>query len=107
MGFITTLTANNDMIHRLPEVEDLGVSIHHAILRLPIEDGPIEIAGTGMHVLESHHADYAMGVLVGGGKSAELIKDVCVEYIEEDPELVFLKRLAAKHGYSLRRKPKR
>lgn len=105
MGFITTLTANNDLIHRLPEYPDLGDAILQAIQKLPIER-PVEVGHTGMTAIESHHSDYSEALLIGGHSEATQL-GVAVHYGDKNPELTLLTRLAEKHGYKLvRRRPR-
>lgn len=105
MGFITTLTANNDLIHRLPEYPDLGDEIHKAILTLPVER-PVEIGRTGMTAVESHHSDYSEALLIGGHSEATQL-GVAVHYGDKNPELTLLERLAEKQGYKLvKRRPR-
>jgi hypothetical protein len=105
MGFITTLTANNDTIHQLPEYPDLGDEIYQAILKVAV-DRPARVGHTGMVAHESHHMDYGQAILIGGGRDA-LELGASVYYGDKEPELAVLKQLADKHGFVLHKKRKR
>jgi len=104
MGYITTLTANNDLIHQLPEYPDLGDVLYHAILKVAVEK-PVQVERTGMMVHESHHMDYGQAFLIGGGQAARVLP-ASVYYRDKDAELNVLRQLADKQGYVLHKKRK-
>lgn len=105
MGFITTLVANNDFIHQLPKIKNLGEQIRAAISHLAISQ-PVHVGTSGIAAIESHHADHALLVMVGGGTEATVIKSAAVSYHSKNPELEFLKQLANIHGFDLHKRRK-
>ena len=110
MGYITTLTANNDLIHKLPTVDDLGDKILEAISQLPARIGkkPIPIGNSGMTAVESHHARDPELIVVGGDFTGRPLwgeHDDDAEGVSLEKHL--LTRLAQKHGYKLVKKRKR
>jgi hypothetical protein len=54
-------------------------------------------------VVESHHADHCVPVLVGGN-NAWLIERCFVRWSVADPEMHLLRSLAEKHGFTLKKK---
>lgn len=103
MGYIATLTVNNDFLHQLKDVPDLGSRIRDAVSMLSISQ-PQEVRGAHITAIETHHADYAQAVLIGGGKEGQLINGVSINYLQEEPELELLKQLARKHGFDLHKR---
>ena len=106
MGWISTLTANNDLIHRLKNVDNLGSRIESAIQQLSGEGGPIHIGSTGLTAIETHHADTGIAVMVGGPDEGRVLGGF-VHYNQDDPEVMLIKRLAEKFGYRLVKMPRR
>lgn len=104
MGWITTLTLNNDLVHILPKYPNLGEEIHSAVSQIPIES-PVSIPRAGITVIESHHADFAELIMVGGRHEGKELGP-SAWFNVEDPELELLQQFADKLGYSLRKKPK-
>lgn len=111
MGWITTLTADNDQIHQLPQYPDLGDVIYQAIMQIPAtrkNDLPIPIGNTGMHAVESHHSRDAELIVIGGYTVGKPLGISCAD--DDTPEKMesyLLERLAEKHGYKLVKKRKR
>lgn len=105
MGFITTATLNNDCLDELNGERGLGLGplLRNAVLRLSMGSS-VSVPIAGITVVESHHADYCVPVLVGGGAEAKVIKNVRVFYTSPDPELEVLKELAEKHRFALLKK---
>jgi hypothetical protein len=104
MGFITSLTINNDLLHELGTSGSfLGRSLYHAVLEAGTREN-ISVPYAGITVVESHHADYTRAILVGGGQEARAIPGISVHYAQPDPELELLRQLAQRLGYDLRRK---
>jgi hypothetical protein len=108
MGFNTSLVLMNDCLHGLKDDKDLGEKIEQAVLKLSVEKGPIDIIFGGysgyFRAIETHHADGYVPILVGGNTGI-VIKGASVGWSHDNPELDLLKRLADKHGFTLRRKP--
>jgi hypothetical protein len=106
MGFITTLTANNDTIHRLPGYPDLGDEIYHAILDCGTQHKQAPVGNSGIIAHESHDAAVGVAVLIGGMSNA-LVLGARVLSTVLDPELQTLSQLADKHGSVLHKKVRR
>ncbi len=109
MGFITSLTLNNDLLSDLKRDDSrLGPELYNAVLSVDFpEAGRSKVSAAGIQVVESHHADYAQPILVGGGREATVIGGVSIFYTVPDPELELLRQLARKHGFDLRKKRSR
>jgi hypothetical protein len=103
MGWISTLVVLNDHLHEIGKDPTFGRRVETAVLKL-YEEKPQDIGHYGM-AIESHHNDGIIPVLVGHGGGRPL--SVSVPWHAADPELELLKRLAEKHGYTLRRRPSR
>jgi hypothetical protein len=105
MGFISTLTVNNDFVHDLPKVGNLGKQIYEAVCRLSSEK-PVHLNQLGITAVESHHADYAQPLLIGGWRESTIITGVSIPHHHgEESELKLLEQLAEKHGYNIYKKP--
>lgn len=111
MGFNTSVVVLNDCLSSIAEDKDLGKRLADAASRIIMRNGPIDVrAGNCMQalqVIETHHADQLVPILVGGNYGYEL--DTCIHWSteKEEMELTLLKRLADKHGFHLRKKPTR
>lgn len=105
MGFISTVTVNNDFLHDLPKVSNLGRRLYEAVSKLQISR-PVPLDGyIGVTAIESHHADYAQPILIGGGVEAMVIEGISISYMDMDPEIGLLRQLAEKHGFVIYKSP--
>jgi len=109
MGFITTVTVNNDLLHELlhKSPERVCRLFHDGLIRMHGGQVPISVPVAGITVVETHHVDHALPILVGGGKEAQVVTGVSIHYTSQDPEGELLKRLADKHGYTLQKRRKK
>jgi hypothetical protein len=106
VGFITTITLNNDFADEITRIPDFAKQLHAAVLRVSTER-PVRIGPAGITVVENHHADYSQPILVGGREEARVISGITISYTNPEPELELLKRLAAKLGYDLHSKKRK
>lgn len=108
MGFITTLTANNDFFDELKRAAENGMNVglilYDALLRIS-STRPVHVPVAGITIVETHHADLAQPVLVGGGREAHVIDGINIFYTDMEPELTLLKQLAEKYGFVIYKKP--
>jgi len=111
MGWNTSLMIMNDALNSLETDKDFNRKLHSAILRMggsPQRPIDVAIGGhvNGCLVIESHHADQCIPILVGGNH-AWPIEKCSVRWSAADPEKMLLEALAKKHGYTLRKVPKK
>lgn len=108
MGYNTTIVLLNDSLGDLARDQEFGAKLAEAVSHLAIER-PIDVCvgccANGALVLETHHADQLLPVMVGGN-GARVITDTYVRWNSDDPEMDLLRALAKKHGFTLRKKPK-
>ena len=105
MGFNTTVLILNDALGSLEKDPNFNKTLHNAIIRMggsndkPI-DVPIGNHANGGLVIESHHADQCIPILVGGNYGWP-INNCYVHWNASDPELKLLEALAKKRGFRL------
>jgi hypothetical protein len=111
MGFNTTVVILNDALHDIEDDKDFGAKLVSAILSLSVKNGPVDVRA-GNHcnaalVVETHHADMLVPVVVGGNWGTE-IKDAAMYYenTDEARSWQLLQNLAEKLGYRLVKKAK-
>ncbi len=100
MGYNTTIVLLNDHLESVRNEHALGERLHDAVLSL--SRGKMVRVGGGIQVIETHHADALVPVLVGGNCGQVL--DASVHWSADDVELALLKRLAEKRGFRLAKK---
>ncbi len=107
MGWNTSVMILNDAMGALETDLDFGKRLHGAILALSVSTKPIDVAignsVRGCLVVETHHADQCIPILVGGNY-AWPIEKCFVRWSASDPEFQLLQSLADKHGYVLHKK---
>ncbi len=105
MGFNTTVVVLNDALGSIERDTTFGATLASAIKQAAIER-PVHVHagghGNAATVIESHHADTLIPVLIGGNKGLEL--KTYVPWNAEDPELQLLLQLAHRRGYTLRKR---
>jgi hypothetical protein len=111
MGFNTTIMVLNDALHCIEDDPEFGKKVSdavHSLMRgeqVPISSGGHYAAATAV---ETHHADQVRVIAVGGNMAEELGYAGGYRLMaSEDGQVEMLKRLAEKHGYNLRKKPKK
>lgn len=106
MGYITTVTVNNDLLHQLTSrpPEDVCRIFYEGLMKMHGGREPIALPVAGITVVETHHADYAHAILVGGGREAQVITGININYTHLDPEMELLRQLAFKREFYLQRK---
>lgn len=98
MGWNTSVLIYNDQLSSVEDPE-FGKRLASAIRQMggaPTKS--IDIVG-GI-VIESHHADHCVPILVGGN-NAWLIEKCFVRWSAADSEMQLLRALAEKHGFDL------
>jgi hypothetical protein len=110
MGWNSTVVFMNDCIHALKEDPEIGEKIEQGILALSVRKGSIDVPFKGysgyIRVIETHHADTMVPILVGSNDGS-VIEGASFIWSDPDPEMQLLRKLAEKKGYTLRRKPGR
>ena len=110
MGWNTSAVILNDTLSNIEADKDLGKKIADGILQLSYGK-PVDVAAgnhcNAIYLVEQHHADGLVPVLVGGNYGVPLSPMLHWSTKEEELEMQLLLRLAEKCGYTLRRKPRR
>lgn len=105
MGFNTTILVLNDQLERIKNDPEFGRKLYEAILKAQGTRGEaIPVGEHGAWVVESHHADQIVPILVGGNK-AIVISDVWANarFLKAPEDEVF-QGLARKLGYKVTKK---
>jgi hypothetical protein len=108
MGYNTSVIILNDALGQLKEDREFRPRLADGISKLSIrrpQDVRIGQHVNACHVLETHHADQMLPILVGGN-FGRVIESTYVRWSSEEMELDLLQQLAKKHGYTLRRTKK-
>jgi hypothetical protein len=107
MGFNTTVVVMNDALEYIRNDPEFGSKLADAALRIWGSDQPEDVSAgcfiNAATVIESHHADGMIPVLVGGNHGT-VVKGCCVGFRSEAYEMDLLKALANKLGYRLTKK---
>ena len=111
MGWNTTVLVMNDALGNIEADKDFGAKLAQAIYALSTSDKGIDVSavkGGSIHVnaatvIEQHHAGMTALVAVGGNHATPLLLSGAPHHTEAG-EVRLLNELAAKHGYTLRRK---
>jgi hypothetical protein len=105
MGWNTTVVLLNDALHHIKQDKGFGEKLADGVSRLFVGTKHVDVSAGGFisaaSIIETHHADGIVPVLVGNNQGLKL--DV-VLHAEKDHELELLRVLAEKHGFLLRRK---
>ena len=107
MGFNSCIVINNDLLGYIQKDKEFGRKTELAICRWAHDYNPSPIC-QGAEVVMTAHARGIFPILFGNC-TGKIVKDI---YIDEnvpadDMETHLLKQLADKHGYYLRKKPKK
>jgi len=109
MGFNTSAVIINDSLNSMAEDKELGKRLADGVLALSLGK-PVDVrAGNhvnAIYLVESHHADHMVPILVGGNYGVE-VTGALVRRDDKDMEMDLLLRLAHKKGYTLRKKPEK
>jgi hypothetical protein len=104
MGWNTTMLILNDHLSSIENDSDFGKRVASGVRQMGgSPTTPIEIRG-GL-LIESHHADHCVPILVGGNYGW-LVEKCFVRWSSSDPEKQLLEALAKKHGFDLTPKKK-
>jgi len=103
MGFNTTAVILNDGLSSIRDNPNIGKEIADAVLSLSVQK-PVRVPSGHIVLVETHHADGYVPILVGRNEGIPL--NVAVHWSREQDaaEKELLRSLAAKHGYNLHRK---
>jgi hypothetical protein len=108
MGYNSTVVVMNDALNAIKRDPGFGESLSKACLEV-IRGKRVDVSSNGhvnaATVLESHHADHLVPLLVGGN-TGYVIEDCWLNYRDSSDEAL-LKVLAKKLGYTLVRKGKK
>lgn len=101
MGYNTTVVVLNDALDQIENDSDFGKNLAAAVRKV-IHGKPVDVSA-GNHanaacVIETHHADIIVPVLVGGNYGETL--GIYIFY-KDDAEVFLMKELAKKHGYKI------
>lgn len=110
MGWNTSLVLMNDALGSIERDTQLGEKLASAVKELSIRK-PVDVSAGGhcnaITVLETHHADFLVPVLIGGNHGWPIGGSLPWSTKPDEMEKELLQRLAHKHGYTLRKKPSR
>lgn len=101
VGYNTSILLLNDKLGEIEEDPAFGKKLSDACR----ERLPYRMPG-GLLVIETHHADYASLIQVGGNTASVLAGTVGYQRTDEVVKLCLLREMAAALGYEVRRKPK-
>ena len=115
MGYNTTVVVHNDSLGSIEKDPEFGKNLAKAVLRLSVtERGKMVDVRAVNHcnaaeVIETHHADHQVLVMVGGNMGQEFGYAGSWRLDAKKPEdrLTVLRNLADAEGYTLRKKPAR
>lgn len=119
MGFNTSMIILNDCLHDIEKDPEFGKKISRAVSMLDVERVAREEAGRKFYgvdvsagccanaatVIETHHADGTSVVAFGGNLGLHM--GTFYAYGTEEEEIRILRELAVRHGFGLRKLPKR
>lgn len=111
MGHNTAVLILNDALDQIENDPDFGKNLAQAIRRTSSSAERIDVRA-GNHcnaatVLATQHADFAQIFVVGGNCGFKLGDFwMCEDWRENSTQMEIIRRLAEKHGYTLRKKPK-
>ncbi len=112
MGWNTSAVIMNDALHDIAKDKDIGEKIMRAAQTLHGRGEPVDISAmnhcNAITLIETHHADSLIPILVGGN-SGKLLPGTGLHWnvSEEEFEVTLLLQLANRHGFHLRKKPKK
>lgn len=109
MGWNTTVVVLNDALDQIKNDPEFGKNLAAACSHRTVTDGPVDVSagyhGNAASVVETHHADVTKVILVGGNTADDL--GSAYLYGDEPKELRLARAMAEKHGYHLRKNPKK
>lgn len=110
MGFNTSVLILNDALHSLDDDLEFGPRLKRAIQEVWGRTASIDVR-IGNHVnacqvIETHHADHYVPVLIGGNCGIPIL-GTYLSWATKEPELKLLEELARKLGYDLHKKPRK
>ena len=107
MGYNATVVVMLDALHAIERDAEFGAKLSRAISRSVCQGAPTDVSAcnhcNAATVIEAHHADRLVPVLVGGNNGQ--VVGVSVRHDDGPEEL--LRALANHLGYRLARKPTR
>ena len=115
MGYNTTVVVMNDALNQIAEDKDFGKNLADAIMMTNGRGGKYDVSSGGhcnaASVIESHHADGSIAVVVGGNMGEVLgYAGTCRngnEYVKDETErkAKYFKELARNLGYRVVKLP--
>jgi hypothetical protein len=107
MGYMTTLVILNDHLHSIRDDEKFGMKVYDAILKCGSRGEEIFWSGNGVQVIESHHADERV-LLVVGGNCAQVLNHTYgfADWRKPDVQETILREFAEKLGFIVSKKRK-
>jgi dissimilatory sulfite reductase (desulfoviridin) alpha/beta subunit len=112
MGLNTTVIVHNDSLHIIAQSgEEFSRNLVKAILEKSIQDAPVNVPClshcNAAEVIESHHADMQIAIIVGGntGQVLGYAGHWSLNLSKPEDRIKVLRNLADGEGYVLRKKP--
>lgn len=106
MGYNATVVVLLDALHDIERDPEFGKKLSAAISKVSCYSRPVDVSAMNFcnaaQVIETHHADQFVGVLVGGNTGLPMLGSV--GYRQEELELAYLRELAHAHGFNLSKK---
>lgn len=105
MGFIATVTVLLDTLDMLKRDPEIGESLYSAVLESSCYRRPVAVKTPAhMEVIEVHHCDRVVPVLVGGNMGTAMDLSLCYSVLnhnEKDRDIAFATAICEKHGYKV------
>jgi hypothetical protein len=109
MGWNTTVILMNDALDDIRQDPDFGKKLVSAA-SAAIDGKRHDVSALGhvnaATVIETHHADHIVPVLIGGN-TGQVVKGTYIGWADDEKEITLLRQLAEKHGMRLSKKPAR
>lgn len=107
MGYNTTIVLMNDALHDIANDESFGGKLSSAVKHHYVKNKPIDVSANSFAnaatVLGTEHSSVVIPYLIGGNIGKKVDK-IYLSWNDDSKEEKLLKLLAAKLGYSLRKK---
>lgn len=107
MGYNTTVVVLNDAIDDIANDPEFGRRLAtriRAAIQSPADVSARNYANAAA-VVETHHADGLVPVLVGGNMGVP-VRGVSIRWNDPEPEVTLLQELARKHGFHVSKRRK-
>ncbi len=109
MGYNATVVVMVDALHDIRRDTSFSERLAQAITNVSAFHKPLDVSAmnhiNAATVIETHHADRLVPVLVGGNTGLKIDMYLPISWNNGNPEEALLRSLAEKLGYRLSKKP--